>query len=487
MRALMNPQKRKSLEKTPESSLHRGRKGGEMRPFDMVSPLDYRYNEELVEKLQPFATEEAFIKYQLNVEAALVRVMSRWGVCSEEIAGEIEDACERVRIEDVYAEEKRIKHSIRALANCIRAEVSEKAKTLVHLSVTSSDITDTATAMRLRDMFRKVIIPDLLELERFLIERARETSDLTQIGRTHGKFAEPITFGFAITKYVSRLADRIEAISRAVDNLRGKISGAVGAYNALSLIVPDPEKFEKDVLSELGLKPAAHSTQIVEPQYVTDLACAVTSCFSVLANLADDFRHLQRSEIQEVEEVKEDSRVGSSTMPHKVNPWDFEHVKSMWKAFVPRIITVFMDEVSEHQRDLTNSASGRFLMELFVAFDHSVNWTKDALTKIEINKNNIKKHVQESSREVVAEPLYILLAIHGHPDAYEYVRKMASKARERGQELSKMAFADKQIKPFIEKMTERQKDILKHPEKYTGIAKEKTEAVCAYLEAALLL
>jgi adenylosuccinate lyase len=340
--------------------------------------------------------------------------------------------------------------------------------------------------MRLKDLFKKVISPDLLKLERHLIEMARETSDLTQIGRTHGKYAEPITFGFAITKYVSRLADRIEAINRAVDNLRGKISGAVGAYNALSLIVPDPEKFEKEVLARLGLKPATCSTQIVEPQFITDLACAVVSCFSVLANLADDFRHLQRSEILEIEEKEEEERVGSSTMPHKVNPWDFEHVKSMWKAFMPRIITVFLDEISEHQRDLTNSASSRFLTELFVAFDHCINWVEDAL-KIQINEENIRKHVEESKGEIVAEPLYILLAIHGHPDAYEYARKLAAKARKNGQKLSDIIWTDENIKPYLQKMTDKQKEILKHPEKYIGIAKEKTESVCAYLEAALLL
>jgi adenylosuccinate lyase len=458
-----------------------------MKLFDLVSPLDYRYNKELFEKLQPFVTEEAFIKYQLKVEAALVRTMSEWDVCSEDIAEEIEKACEKVTAEEVYAEEKRIKHGVRALVNCLRSKVSERAKPFVHLSVTSADITDTATAMRLKDLFKKVILPDLLKLERRLIEMARETSALTQIGRTHGKYAEPITFGFAITKYVSRLADRIEAINRAVDNLRGKISGAVGAYNALSLIVPDPEKFEKEVLARLGLKPATCSTQIVEPQFITDLACAVVSCFSVLANLADDFRHLQRSEILEIEEKEEEERVGSSTMPHKVNPWDFEHVKSMWKAFMPRIITVFLDEISEHQRDLTNSASSRFLTELFVAFDHCINWVESALSKIQINEENIRKHVEESKGEIVAEPLYILLAIHGHPDAYEYARRLAAKARKNGQKLFDIIWTDENIKPYLQKMTDKQKEILKHPEKYIGIAKEKTESVCAYLEAALLL
>lgn len=458
-----------------------------MKLFDLVSPLDYRYNKELFEKLQPFVTEEAFIKYQLKVEAALIRTMSEWGVCSEDIADEIERACEKVTAEEVYAEEKRIKHSVRALANCLRSKVSERAKPFVHLSATSADITDTATAMRFKDLFKKVILPDLLKLERRLIEMARETSGLTQIGRTHGKYAEPITFGFAMAKYVSRLADRIEAINRAVDNLRGKFSGAVGAYNALSLIVPDPEKFEKEVLAKLGLKPSMHSTQIVEPQFITDLACAVVSCFSVLANLADDFRHLQRSEILEIEEKEEEEQVGSSTMPHKINPWDFEHVKSMWKAFMPRIITVFLDEISEHQRDLTNSASSRFLTELFVAFDHCINWVDDALSRVHVNKENIQKHVEESKAEIVAEPLYILLAIHGHPDAHEHVRKLVTKARKNGQKLSEILWEDEDIKPYLQKMTDKQKEILKHPEKYVGIAKEKTQSVCAYFEAALLL
>jgi len=282
-----------------------------LKRYDMVSPLDYRYNEELVEKLQPFVSEEAFIKYQLKVEVALARVLARRGIYSESIATEIEKACDMVTVEEVYAEERRISHNVRALVNCIRRRVSSEAKPFVHLSATSADITDTATSMRLKDLFKKVILPDLLKLEKSLIEMARERKGQIQIGRTHGKYAEPITFGFGVTKYVSRLANRIEAIAKAVDKLPGKFSGSVGAYNAASLIVSDPEMFEKEILAELGLKPAMYSTQIIEPQFITDLACSVVSCFSVLANFADDFRHLQRSEIEEVEEIVDEEKVGS--------------------------------------------------------------------------------------------------------------------------------------------------------------------------------
>ena len=107
----------------------------------------------------------------------------------------------------------------------------------------------------------------------------------------------------------------------------------------------------------------------------------------VFANLADDLRHLQRSEIREIRDRKESDPksevVGSSTMPHKVNPKDFENVKSLWKAYMPRLITVLMDQVSEHQRDLTNSASMRFVTEFVAAFAYGVHRLHGTLHGIE--------------------------------------------------------------------------------------------------------
>lgn len=457
-----------------------------MKIYDMVSPLDYRYND-VLPKLQPFVSEQAFIKYQSKVEVALVRIMSRWGLCPKGVAEEVERACNEITAEQVYVEEERVKHSVKALVNCIQKRISDEARPFVHLTATSSDIADSATALRLKDLFNQAILPDLLELEKLLVSMARETKAIVEIGRTHGQYAEPLTFGFTLAKYVSRLGNRIEAIGKAVENLRGKMSGSVGAYNALSLIVQDPERFEKEVLAELGLQPAIHSTQIVEPQFITDLACSVVSCFSILANLADDFRHLQRNEIGEIEEAVLEERVDSSTMPQKINPSPFEHVKSMWKAFMPRIITVFMDEISEHQRDLTNSASSRFLIELFVAFDHSVRWLTKALSKVRIKNEEISRHVAASKDQAVAEPLYVLLAFHGYPNAYDYSRKLASEARKRGCKLTEMIWEDESIKPYLEKMTKRQRSTLRYPERYIGLAKEKTESVCTSMEDAILL
>src|SRR5205085_6275182 len=155
-------------------------------------------------------------------------------------------------------------------------------------------------------------------------------------------------------------------------------AGAVGAYNALALLPgKDPAEVEAALMKKLGLKAPEISSQVAQPEYVADLIYALTAAWGVMANIADDFRHLQRSEIRELRDRKASDPktqiVGSSTMPHKVNPKDFENVKSMWKAYMPRLQTVLMDQLSEHQRDLTNSASMRFVMEHVAAFAYAIH------------------------------------------------------------------------------------------------------------------
>ena len=174
---------------------------------------------------------------------------------------------------------------------------------------------------------------------------------------------------------ISLVTQRAELVSRTALNLRGMFSGAVGVHSALALRWPnDPTLIEVLVLTRLGLQPGdgCVSTQIVQPEYLTDFGHALTSTFSVLANLADDYRNLMRSEIEEVREDLDTYQAGSSTMPHKINPKNFENVKSLWKEFAPRMTTVYFDQISEHQRDLTNSASTRFFNELVAGVDYAV-------------------------------------------------------------------------------------------------------------------
>ena len=458
--------------------------------FDTISPLDFRYygrNKKIFEKLQPYLSEAAFIKYALKVESALTKVLAKNKLCSNKIADEIEKACRLTTPEQVYAEEDRIRHNIRALANCIRNKVSEEAKPFVHFTATSYDIIATADALRYKEFANDVLIPELIRFEYTLINLALRENDTLQIGRTHGQHAEPITFGFAIAQYVSRIGSSILKIKKAANNLRGKLSGAVGAYNASSLFFNEPVKFEEEVLAELGLRPSPISTQIVEAEFFVDFLSNIISAFGIIANLADDMRHLQRSEIGEVGELFEAKQVGSSTMPQKRNPINFENIKSMWKEFMPRIITIYMDQISEHQRDLTNSASMRFIPEILAGFYVSVVRLNRVMSDLIVDNENMKGNFEINKNMIIAEPLYILLAANGHPDSHEYVREMTLQAQLTKQLLVQLVKKDKSIKQYLKKFNKKQLEILNNPEKYIGIASKKTEMICEFWKRKLRL
>ncbi|MFC1704952.1 lyase family protein [Nanoarchaeota archaeon] len=250
----------------------------------------------------------------------------------------------------------------------------------------------------------------VIVLDKSIIARSGNESVTIQIGRTHGQHAEPITFGFAIAQYVSRVGASIMRIKKAADNIRGKIAGAVGAYNASALFIKDPIKFEKEVLGELGIKASPMSTQVVEGEYMADFVHAMVAAFGVIANLADDMRHLQRSELSEVAEAFGKKQVGSSTMPHKRNPINFENVKSMWKAFMPRMSTVYMDQICEHQRDLTNSASSRFVPEILAGLYTSVVRLNRVMGNLVVDRASLQRNFDMNKDMISAEPAYILLA-----------------------------------------------------------------------------
>jgi adenylosuccinate lyase len=457
-----------------------------MDRFDCVSPLDFRYySDRLRDIFDPYVTEAARVRSEAMVEAATARVLARMDICPESVADEIEQAAKAVTPEEVAEEEARIHHNIRALVNSMKTYVSDDAKPYIHFTLTSFDVIDTATAWRFKHAALEGLLPMLRELEQILIDLARREAETLQVGRTHGQHGSPVTFGLAVAEYVSRLGGRIEKIEETAQDLRGKISGAVGAYNASSIMIEDPLEFEREVLAELGLEPSPASTQVVEAEFVTDFMHALVSCFSVLANLADDMRHLQRTEINEVAEAFEAEQVGSSTMPHKRNPWNFENVKSMWKQFMPRMITVYSDQISEHQRDLSNSASQRWLPEIIVGLANSVGRLTKIMGRLVTDAEEMRENLRLTEGMIGAEPAYILLAAHGHPDAHEAVRRLTLQAQETGRPLGELLQESEELADYWAQITPRQREIILDPAQYTGISADKTRMLCDMWEERL--
>ena len=456
--------------------------------YENLSPLDHRYyisNRKEFSELSRYLSESANIRYCALVEAALLKTHITFFLDNDKEKMEaVDKIVEEIDCDEVYREEEKTQHNIRALVNVITKKVPSELQPYVHLGATSVDILDTSLSLRIRDAVRRVILPLLLEVLDRLITLAEENAETPQAGRTHGQLAVPITVGFAFSEYVARLGKSILEIERRSQDVRGQLSGAVGAYNATSLMVDDPVAFEKEFCTFLNLKPSEYSNQLIEPEYTLRLLLEINVAFGIIANLADDLRNLQRSEIAEVKEAFGKQQVGSSTMPHKRNPWNSEHVKSLWKAFFPRVMSFFMDQISEHQRDLTNSASSRFIADYLSGFTAAAARLRKVLSNLTVDHEKLAYNLSLNGDMPLSEAAYILLAVSGVPEAHEIVRKITLECEEQGVRLVEQL---QKYSEYWEKIENQLKitvnipaeEFFSKPEYYCGKAAERAKQIAA--------
>jgi adenylosuccinate lyase len=235
----------------------------------------------------------------------------------------------------------------------------------------------------------------------------------------------------------------------------------------------------------------------VEPEYLLRLLLEYNVAFGIIANLADDLRNLQRSEIGELREGFAEGQVGSSTMPQKRNPWNSEHVKSLWKAFMPRVATFFMDQISEHQRDLTNSASQRFVADYVAGFALAASRMASVIEGLGANRERLLHNLRGGDGipgGILAEPAYILLAESGVSEAHEVIRKITL-ATEKANSSFAAALAKEEavLSRIGAKMAElglvkNAADALsffEKPEQYNGLSVKKAKAIAQKYRALL--
>lgn len=443
--------------------------------FSSIDPLDGRYYDPTIAK---YLSERSRVAYQAYVETALAYALADVGICSAEIAQAIEDSASKVTVEAVAEAEKTTKHDVKALVNTIKAELPDDAKPYVHFGATSYDIVATALSLQLRAATTELVIPRLVELQKTLLELTKKYAETVQIGRTHGQHAVPITFGFALAEYVSRIGSSISSLTVLSSKLPGKFSGAVGAYNALSIFVEDPQAFEKSVLAKLKIEAAPYSTQIIPAEFYVRLLAEYSVVAGVMANLGNDMRHLQRTEIAEIRESFDPNQTGSSTMAHKRNPISFENVVSLSKQVTAQTVNANLNLSSEHQRDLTDSASARFYAVTIATVASMADRLNKAMAKIEVDDENMQRNLHMSQGAIAAEPLYLMLEKYGHTTAHEVSKTLAHKALEAKQTLYEVASQDQSIVEYFQKFTEDERQILQSPESnYTGLSAKKAMQV----------
>ncbi|NHI84091.1 MAG: adenylosuccinate lyase [Candidatus Thorarchaeota archaeon] len=448
----------------------------------MIHPIDYRYE---IKALEEYLSPTALLQYQLRVEMAYITALSKLGICSRNILDEYEKAEPAVTFERVSEIESELKHDVKAMVEALKEQVSPSAKPFCHLGLTSADINVTANALLIREVSDNLLLPALRDLLRSLIQLARKHAGLVQMGRTHGQHAEPTTFGYAIANHIERIGRGLLRIERAQAEFRGKLGGAVGTRAGLDL-VGNSEKLEAEALAQLGLVRVEAPTQIANQEELANFYSQLLMCLGTITDLANDFRQLQRTEIGEVFESTANRQVGSSTMPQKRNPVGWENIVSHYKLIIPRLITAYLNLISEHQRDLTDSAANRYLLaEILNTFLYCVRRATGLLEKVEFDEERMRKNFTANSGFELAEPAYIILALSGDDNAHQTVREMVAEARQKGISFATMLQSTESFRSVLETRPIRERHMIENSSDYIGRAREITESVCVHWEDVL--
>lgn len=279
----------------------------------------------------------------------------------EEMEGPTEGELEAIRaatftVEAVQEREAITDHDVAAFVDVL-SESAGDAGRWVHFGLTSSDVLDTATALQLRAA-GEIVLEGARELVAALVERAREHVDTVCVGRTHGVHAEPTTFGVKLAGFAMEAQRNVERLERAFAQVSvGAISGAVGTYSVTS-----PE-FEARVLARLGLEREPVSTQVVARDRHAELLQAIALAGAGLERFATEIRHLQRTEVREVEEpFRTGKQKGSSAMPHKRNPITTERITGLARVLRGNASAAVENVALWHERDISHSGAERVIL-----------------------------------------------------------------------------------------------------------------------------
>jgi len=428
-----------------------------------------------------------------QVELAGMQVLADVGVIPrQEIALLSQNAIDNIlliRTSVVDELERKVtKHDIRALVRKIQELLPEALRRWVHVPFTSYDPLETGRILQYTRAHRHVINPKAREVIRIFAGLVKKYGNTLQIGRTHGQHAIPITVGFWMATVLSRILYNLRQTDEFYSGLVGKISGAVGASNAVYGLGIEEKcgmvPFEDRVLTRLGLEPAPISTQILPPEPLAYFLFSNLMLSASFGQFGRDCRHLMRSEIAEIGEPFAEGQVGSSTMAQKRNPINFENMEGMWLRNKSEFGKVLDAMISEHQRDLVGSSLARdfpiMLVNLVLQMDTLLR-RKDEneptfLERLTVNETNCKKNLQTSANFVLAEPIYIALQMAGYNgDAHELVNRQAMpRSQKYGMPLINsiidLAQSDSELATALANIPQDVLALLKCPESYTGDA-----------------
>ena len=440
-----------------------------------LSPLDGRYASK-TNALRPILSEAGFMHHRVKVEVAWLIALSEAGFAElppfSKSARALLEGLASNFTEDDAARIKSIEavtnHDVKAVEYWLKEKVNDvpelvKASEFIHFACTSEDINNTSHGMMLKTARDEILLPQLASVIAKLTELAHQHAELPMMSRTHGQPASPTTLGKEMANVVARLKRASESIAGV--QILGKMNGAVGNYNAHLSAYPDIDwaAFSRKVIEgKLGLTFNPHTIQIEPHDYIAELFDAIARTNTILLDLNRDiWGYISIGYFKQRTKAGE---IGSSTMPHKVNPIDFEN--SEGNLGMANAVLKHMSEklpLSRWQRDLTDST---VLRNIGVGFGYSVlayDSCLRGLNKLEVNPERLAADLNESW-EVLAEPIQTVMRRYGIENPYEQLKELT-----RGKGITKEA-----LREFIQGLTiptEEKKRLLDMtPASYIGLA-----------------
>jgi adenylosuccinate lyase len=445
-----------------------------LAPLDTLSPLDGRYRLE-VEPLRAYLTEEALYRARVQVEIEYLVFLSR----SSAVAFVPSlDTGQQAQLRTLYRQfssddaaaiaawDGRVNHDVKAVEYWLRERLvawgMEQWNEAIHWALTSEDINNLAYAILVRDARNNVLVPTIRDIYTTLRAMAAEYADIAMLARTHGQPATPTTLGKEINVFAHRIGRANDVLVNIA--LTGKLNGASGSYAAHVAAIPDVDwsRFSQAFVRFLELTPVLLTTQIEPHDTLAELCDALCRVNTILLDIdMDVWRYISDGYFVQRPNANE---VGSSTMPHKVNPIDFEN--SEGNMHVANALLEMMSRklpISRLQRDLSDST---VLRTLGVAFGHSLvayKRTLRGLGKLQPNHQRIAADLQ-AHPEVLAEAIQTILRREHYPEPYEALKHLT-----RGHALTL-----EDIRQFVQELDiadeAKQQMLALTPETYTGLA-----------------
>ena len=432
-----------------------------------IHPIEFRYG---TPEMKRIWEQENKQQRMLDIESALAQAEGELGIIPKEFADEIKAKANTkfVTVERVSEIEAETKHDIASLSKGLSEVCEGEAGEYVHFGATSNDIVDSSNSLLLKDSI-EVLEEKIERLTKIILKLAEENKMKVCIGRTHGQHALPTTYGMKFAIWADELHRQYDRLLHAKENVcLGMMDGAVGTTAALGT---QGWEVHKKVSEILGLKPAPITNQVLQRDNHVEFIATLANIATTLSKIALEVRNLQRTEIQELGEFFDpEKQVGSSTMPHKMNPITAERI-----CGVARIVKSYVNAAMEnnplwHERDLTNSSCERIMFpESCILTDYILALTIKLMNNLIFYDENIERNLNFTNGLIMAERLMAELtrAGMGKQTAYGVARKNAIKANKEKLLLADLILEDPDASKFL---TKEDVERIMDPHTYIGSA-----------------